>query len=91
MYENNQFYQNSNKESFYINKKLKDLKEEMNNKEELIMSLNKQILSLENNKGQIEHLKMQISSYEDRIRELENDSNKNSIFYSEQLTQVGIY
>ena len=88
MYDNNLFHSNSNQESFYINQKLSNVTEDMHNKDRLIMSLNKQIQSLENNKYYFEQLKKQNLCYEEKVRELENENNKNSIFYSEQLKLV---
>lgn len=88
MYENNLHQSNSNHESFYMNQKISNLTEDMHNKERLIMSLNKQIQSLENNKYHFDLIKKQNLSNEDKVRELENENNSNSIFYSEQLKQV---
>ena len=88
MHENNLYHSNTNQETYYINKKFSDLNEELQNKDKFIMSLNKQIMLLENYKIQIENLKRQNQIFEDKIRENENENSKNSIFYSEQLNQV---
>ena len=71
------------------NKKIKNLNNELDSRDEEISYLKKKLSGMDHNKSQIENFKRQICTLDEKLRMNDNESNK-STFYNDQYRQVKI-
>ena len=69
-------------------RKIKDLNDELEKKEEIIITLQTKMNNMENYKLQMENFKRQVSILEEKLRLYDNEVNSKNSYFSEQFKTV---